>query len=237
MDKRTVLVRTAWIVGLVITCMVLPSAVLAAQAAQGQTDFPEQDMRPGEQSSEANWFVPYVAEGLFSCDIPAEWSLEESLEGPATAVSKVYRIVLSRPMPEEMPIRIALGYFAEGNTEFATMDQFIATHSQPILGSTPEEGKPPVAEIIVSGRTATVFTQHRNEFVPMQGIFDAAVLDDGRVYENREMMARQVPMEERFVLLPAGEGFYVLSYDAPTSVFQQFLGTFERVMSTVNAMR
>jgi hypothetical protein len=46
------------------------------------------------------------------------------------------------------------------------------------------------------------------------------------------MMARAVPVRERFVVIPGKAGFHVLRYSAEARDFQEFIPDFEKLVAT-----
>jgi len=215
------------------TLLLLGIVFAAAVNAKGATP------TTGSESQQKNppgpkWFVPLTVGGYFSCEIPADWSRDDTSIGASPEEKRSSLIALHRPMPEAVPLRIAVIYYAEGD---ASIEQFISAQSRPVLGLAEGDSSGPTTEIIVSGRRAKSFDRRKNEFVPMLDLLDEPAKDDHRIFEAREKMARTVPVTERFVIVPAASGFYVLSYYAPTENFQTFLGKFERVTATFNALR
>lgn len=237
MNVLTVLIRMTFLSVFLYTAVLLSGAAPAVHADTNAAAPLEKPAAPGQQPAASKWFVPLTVGDHFSCEIPADWSRDDHPFGLSQEEKKVYGITLIRPMPEAVPLRISVYYYAEGNLLYASRDQFITWHSRPVLGLAEGDQYGAKTEIIVSGRQATTFDRRKNEFVPMQGLRDEPDQDDGRVYESGEMMARLVPVMERFLVVPAATGFYVLSYHAPTEVFREFLGKFERVMATFNPLR
>lgn len=170
----------------------------------------------------------------FSCAVPRDWGEARYSGGLSPEEKGVYGVTLDGPWRGETPVRISVIYYAEGNLLYKSADHYIRLFSEPALGVTLEGNSyGQVTSAIVSGKSAKVFERIKTEFVTVHSRLDA--LDgsggrDPRVYERREMMARPVPVRERFVVVPAKSGFYALRYSAPAEHFQVFQDGFEKVV-------
>jgi len=182
-------------------------------------------------------FVPITFGDYFSCEIPVKWSKGSPLYGDPQDDKNIYGITLDGPRWGELPLRISVNFFAEGNPLYRSIDHYLRLFAQPALGvALGGDSYGPVAVVTVSGRSAWVFERIKNEYLPLNN-FDEPVIPDGRVYERKEMMARPVPARQKFVVIPAATGFYALRYSAPVEDFEEFLPDFERVTATFNALR
>lgn len=186
-------------------------------------------------------FVPLTIGDDFSCEIPADWSIENTAFGLSQEEKKAYGVKLQGPWNGEIPVKISVYYYANGNLLYKSVDHYLRLFSQPALGVALEGSiYGPVVPATVSGRKALAFERLKNEYVPIRnglGPLDKPAGGDARVYEKPEMMARPVPIRERFVVLPAESGFYTLRYSAPVENFKEFLPIFEKVTATFYAMR
>lgn len=187
----------------------------------------------------AEW-LPLTAEGYFNCEIPAGWGQGDHSLGLSADEKGAYGIALHGPWRGEIPVKISISYYAEGNLLYRSADHYLRLFSQPALGVALEGSNyGPVTKATVSGRQALMFERVKNEFVPMQIDLGPDQPGDGNgmVYERRELMARPIAVKERFVVLPAESGFYALRYSAAEENFQEFLPLFEKVTDTFYAKR
>ena len=181
---------------------------------------------------------PLSAANFFRYQVPAGWSeTQDHPFGLSAEEKKAFTVTLIGPWRGEIPVRISATYYAQGNLLYKSVEQYLRIFS-PVSSAVTQEtdAKGPVKSITVSGKEATLFERERKEFVPMHRQIDpndSPLRDDPKVYERRgEMMARAVPVRERFVVIPGKAGFYALRYSAETKEFQEFLPDFEKLTST-----
>ena len=189
---------------------------------------------------EARAYLFFSHEPYFTCNIPASWGKEEgdSSFGLSQEEKKVYGIILHGPGAGVVPVRITISFYAKGNQLEDSPETYVRRHAQPFFVLKEGDSYGPVTVVSVAGINAWVFERQKNEFVPyspLDGIEPPP--DDIRVYERREMMARPVPVRERFVVVPAGSGFYALRYSAPAEQFAQYLPEFEQVTTTFHVLQ
>jgi hypothetical protein len=170
----------------------------------------------------------------FRCEIPPDWLRGEGAGfGLTDEEKKTYGITLTAPESGEVPVRISLYYYAEGNLMYKTLDHYLNLFAKPALGvvlAGSSYGE--VTPAKVGGREGMMFERLKQEFVPLHNRLDLSDSPgrEGVVYERRrEMMARAVPVKERFMVLPAKSGFYALRYSAPADTFVKYLPVFEQV--------
>lgn len=185
-------------------------------------------------------YQPFSFKPYFSCNIPANWGKEEG--DPSLGLSqeekKVYGIILHGPGSGVVPTTISIYYYAEGNLVEDSAETYIRGHAQPLFVLKEGDSYSPVTDSNVAGRKAWVFERQKNEFVPYSPLDGIEMPpDDVRVYERREMMARPVPVREKFVVIPSDSGFFALRYAAPAAEFEQFLPDFEQVTTTFHALQ
>jgi len=178
----------------------------------------------------------------FSCDAPPDWSRVEGTGfGLSDEEKKIYGITLGAPESVEIPVRIFLYFYAEGNLMYKNVDHYLNLFAKPALGAALEGssyGK--VTPAKVGSRDGMMFERLKQEFVPLHNSLDPSDSPgrEGMVYERRrEMMARAVPVKERFMLLPAKAGFYALRYSAPADKFAKYLPVFEQAAKRFHPRR
>lgn len=178
---------------------------------------------------------PLSAANFFRYQVPTGWSaIQEHPFGLSAEEKKVYAVTLDGPWRGEIPVRISATYYAQGNLLYKSAEQYLRIFSPVSPGAGPEsDAQGQARPITVSGKEARMFERERKEFLPMHRLIDpndSPPRDDPRVYERRgEMMARAVPVRERFVVIPGKVGFYALRYSAEAKDFQEFLPDFEKL--------
>lgn len=163
------------------------------------------DTRPGGK---------YVSEGnYFRCVLPEDWRRAGPFGQPASE-KKVYGVeVTGAAGPDGLPPSISVKYYAKGNTLFRSPKEFIRIHSRPAAGlGLAGDTYSSTAAATLAGRAATAFERRRSAFAGPRQVEDKAI-----------------PVFERFILLPAGEGFYVLKYHSVLSEAKAGLPAFEAV--------
>lgn len=157
-----------------------------------------------------------LKEGRFSCQIPSNWSSRR--EAGLEQKEKAFGVFLTGPRSSEgASTQIEVRYYAPGNAVFPKADDFMSANLKPSV--IPRKGeKPPVVEkAVVAGLPAKRFTRKSFQYIPPDS-----------------MDTREIPISEEVVLIEAKDGFYTLSYSAPTSldaaqrlVFQKVLNSFK----------
>lgn len=174
-------------------------------------------------------FVTVEVGDYFSCDIPPDWSRIDNYGsgyGLSNEEKKTHGFYLNAPSPSEVPVTIAIFYYAEGNLMYTSLDHYLRVFSQ----SAPEgdgDGNDygTITPMTVAGREGMVFESISVRSVPG----GTGVSGKPGVYIKPGLNARRVPVRERFVVLPAKPGFYALRYTATEEKFQEFLPVFEQV--------
>jgi hypothetical protein len=189
---------------------------------------------PADLFPEEPDYKPVDVGSYFSCDVPPDWSRVEGTGfGLSDEEKKTYGITLGAPESGEIPVRISLYYYAEGNLMYKSVDHYLNLFAKPALGVALEGSSyNEVTPAKVGSRDGMMFERLKQEFVPLHNSLDVPGSPgrEGIVYERRrEMMARAVPVKERFMLLPAKAGFYALRYSAPADKFVKYLPVFEQV--------
>lgn len=186
-------------------------------------------------------FSPLVLDQYFACDIPADWGMIDHWTGLTAEEKKIYGVTLQGPWRGDVPISISIHYYAEGNLYYRSIDHYLKLFSKPALGVALEGSSyGSVASATLSGRNGKVFERLKNEYVPLHnrlGEPDEPESKGNKIFEKGEMMAKAVPVKERFLVLPAKTGFYALRYSAPAESFQEFVQIFEKVTITFVAKK
>lgn len=170
----------------------------------------------------------YISEGdYFRCVIPDGWEKWESYFGLSQKEKKVYGIdTMGLGIEEGLRARISVHYYAEGNTMHETADRFIEVHSKPVFGIAIEGSKyGPVTETIVAGRKAKTFERQTLEFI--DHVYDPKT---GRYYTPID--PKKIPVIEKFIVIPAKEGYYTLRYYAHSEIAEVNIKAFEEVVNS-----
>lgn len=173
-------------------------------------------------------FKEYISEGnYFRCILPSDWQKMENYFGLSQDEKKVYGIDIFGPGIKDGPrASISAKYYAKGNLLHKTADQFIRLHSQPALGFVLEGNEyGPVTETVVAGRKAKTFERQVFEFI--DHVYDPK---SGRFYTPID--PKKIPVIEKFIVIPAKEGFYVLRYYAPSEIAEANIKAFEQVVNS-----
>jgi hypothetical protein len=210
--------KCTWIMNLVIRMAytILLSFTLFANAWNGKAY--------GNEKPEA--FEEYIAEGnTFKCLLPKGWSRYEAPDYSRDA-RKVYGIEVQQGNSEHR-IGISVKYYAGDNKLHKSAEKFIRMHSMPVFGGPEKEGERygPVKEILIRGVKAKTFERGRYEFE--DHIYNPV---SRKYYEP--MNPRKFPMDERYIVIPAKEGFYALRYKASPDAFKSHEGIFQRVLES-----
>jgi hypothetical protein len=154
--------------------------------------------------------------GHFSCEVPRKWGIWTDAYHDER--SKVYTIYSIGPQVQKgARVMIGIEYYADGNDTFKSEEQFIKRNTSlpSIMPKVKGEKLTPIRKITVAEREARTFDRDTFEYYP-----------------PKSMHTKEIPMKNRIVVVPAKEGFYVLFYDAPTEVFEQYAPIFDRVLQS-----
>ncbi len=171
-------------------------------------------------------FVEYVSPGkYFKCLLPEGWSRYEAPDASRDA-TKVYGMEVYQRRSEHK-VAISVKYYAGDNRLHKSAEQFIKVHSRPVFGGPEQEGERygPVKEIPFKGIQAKTFERTLYEF-------EDHVRDQASGRYAEPISPRKFPMVERYIVVPAQKGFYVLRYKAPPDAERELEGIFQRVLES-----
>jgi hypothetical protein len=122
---------------------------------------------------------------------------------------------------------ISVKYYAGDNRLQKSAEKFISVHSRPVFGGPEGEGEEygAVEEILIKGMKARIF--EREIYYFENHVYNPI---SGRYY--KPISPRKVLMVERFIVLPAKEGFYVLRYKASQDTVKPLEGIFQTVLNS-----
>ncbi len=185
---------------------------MAAGAALALTAAAQRSAMPGTTSGEN-----YVSEGkYFKCVLPKDWAKVDDMGQPASE-KKVYGADLTGAAGADgIAPSISVKYYAKGNTLFKSAEEFIKIHSKAIPGlGLPGDKYSSVTAIKIGGRTASKFERRKSDFA-----------------RPRQVQNKAVSVFERYIVLPASEGFYVLNYYCVFSEAKAKLPAFDMVVKS-----
>lgn len=160
--------------------------------------------------------APYTSEGgYFAITVPAGWTKIPASGQPA-AEKKIYGVDLLAVAAGKTPApSITVKFFAKGNTLFKTPDIYVQLNSRPI--GDPEEGEKysDVTNTRVAGKK--VYSFERKFF---------------SYNKPRTVPAGKTAMFERHLVVPAGDGFYLLLFSAPFANAKALLPQFDAVVKS-----
>lgn len=164
-------------------------------------------------------YTQFSLNSYFKCDVPKAWELKR--DEAAEAKSGIYEIELLGPRAEDAPVMIFAAYYAKDNKDFKDYRDFLERNARDAIGrtDTPTRKYSPVKEGTLNKKKAFSFERDVKEFLHPNGDSDAFVM-----------------VREKFFVLPAGEGFYVLHYYAPKSVYSRHLAVFNKVAASFKGL-
>ncbi len=171
----------------------------------------------------------YVCEGgYFSASVPRDWSRTEQGH-PYGDLTKVYGVKLSDPEDRDSAAAtISLLYYS-GEKFFTDHRQYINARLNSMIREDYDDNKEMVP-VAVAGLTGVTFSMKTFELVsrPSERHMPPKPDDGSRIYEIVPP-SKKVIMAERFIVLPAGKGFYVLHYRAP----EEGAGEYQKIFDDV----
>ncbi len=185
----------------------------AAPAAPGKAA-PGKAAAPAKPPPPAAKYTRYDMES-FTCEIPGTWELKRDTKKEMT--TKIRKLELSGPRAENAPVIIYAAQYRKGNTTFSDHKDFIARNSKNILGETESDTEKfsPVKETSLAGKQAFEFDSEIKEYLHPESKSDASVM-----------------IKEKFYVIPAKDGFFVLHYYSPASAFDKNLPVFNKLVAT-----
>ena len=159
----------------------------------------------------------YVSEGkYFKCVLPKDWQKTDDMGQPA-AEKKVYGVDLTGTAGADgIAPSISVKYYAKGNTLFKSAEEFVKIHSKAIPGlGLPGDKYSSVTAMKIAGRTASKFERRKSDFA-----------------RPRQVQNKPISVFERYIVLPASEGFYVLNYYCVFSEAKAKLPAFDGIVKS-----
>ena len=172
----------------------------------------------------------YVSDGgHFTCLIPSGWSRYDAPD-ISRELTKVYGVHVYQGGIGSR-VEISVKYYAKDNTLQKTAAQFIEMHAKSVFGAVEEgENYGRVRDIDVKGVTAKTFERKRYEY-------EDHVYDPKREIYYTPLHPRKFEMIERYIVIPAREGFFVFRYEASPDRLKSHEPVFEKVVNSLTAKK
>ena len=182
----------------------------AAVPAKPAPHPPKADAGPAQAAK----YTRYNMES-FTCDVPGDWEVKRDKEKEIKA--KIRKLELLGPRAENAPVLLYAAHHRKGSAAFADYKDFIERNSKHILGETESDTEKfsPVKETSLAGKKAFEFDSEIKEYLHPENKSDESVL-----------------IKEKFYVIPAKDGFFVLHYYSPSSAFNKHLPAFKKLVAT-----
>lgn len=172
------------------------------------------DAKAGQkEEKDTSAFTSYrMDSSYFSCEIPSIWDFKR--EKDQDEEYRIYEIELIAPESDKAPVTLFVSYYAGDNGDFDGYTDFIERNSSNALGETrnARENYGPVKKTVLGRRKVFELERERMVYLNPESKSDASVL-----------------LKEKLYILSAKDGFYVLHFTAPETLFLKYLPVFERV--------
>jgi len=152
--------------------------------------------------------------GWFSCRAPAGW--EAGRDKAAETRAKIYELEFLGPRAGGAPLMVSAAYYAKGNTDFSSAEEFIRINSKDSFGRTVSLSRKygPVRKTALGGRRAFAFERTVKEYLHPES-------------DSEE----SVTVKEKFLVVPGKDGFVAFHYYAPSAVYEKNLPVFNKTVS------
>jgi hypothetical protein len=160
-------------------------------------------------------FKAFSLDGYFSCEVPKKWQLEKKADQERMGV---YKIELIAPNVEKIPVTLYVSYFSKGNKYFKDYKDYVDSNSQDDMAAATDKYSP-VTTKALNKRKAFEFDREEKQYLHPESKSDESVM-----------------LKEKFYVLPAKDGFFVMHFSAPKAVFSKHLPVFERVARTFKGL-
>ncbi|HBB67550.1 MAG: hypothetical protein A2X28_00760 [Elusimicrobia bacterium GWA2_56_46] len=167
--------------------------------------------RPAAKTDEK----PGVAAERFACETPSGWEIKRDREKEKK--TKILKLELVGPREGNAPVLIYAAFYGTGNASFSDHADFIERNSKNILGETQSDTEKfsPVKETSLAGKKTFEFDSEIKEYL-----------------NPESKSAESVVIKEKFYVIPAKDGFFVLHYYAPAPAYNKYLPVFKKLTAT-----
>lgn len=176
-------------------------------------------------------YEKYISEGnFFVVLIPKGWGKEENNFSHAYTKTgdKVCGVELSGPHnKDDARLTISVLYYEYGQF-FKSYERYINLKTGTFTRLALEKDVY-ITNTAVAGREAKKFEIEKFELIPLP--FDPPDFKEGIIYEIVPP-SKKVTVIERYIVIPAEKGFYVLNYRASPDIAKSIEGTFEKILNS-----
>lgn len=176
-------------------------------------------------------YEKYISEdNFFAVLIPEEWDKEERNFSHAYSNTgdKIRGVELSGPQnKDDARLTISVLYYEYGQF-FKSYGRYISLKTGSFTRIAPEKDVP-VTNTAVAGREAKTFEIEKFELVRLP--FEPPPFKEGIVYEIAPP-SKKVTVLDRYIVIPAEKGFYVLNYRAPADMAKEYESVFNKIISS-----
>jgi tetratricopeptide (TPR) repeat protein len=157
-------------------------------------------------------FKLYVMDNnCFSCEVPQKWQLERKVDQERMGV---FKIELISPGAGKVPVVIYVSYFSKTNKYFKDYKDYVDGNSKDDMAAETDRHSP-VKGKVLNQRQAFEFDREEKQYLHPDSKSDESVI-----------------LKEKFYVLPAKEGFFVMHFSAPKAIFAKHLPVFEHLART-----
>lgn len=176
-------------------------------------------------------YEKYISEGnFFTVLIPIGWAKEEKNFSHAYTKTgdKVCGVELAWPHNKnDARLTISVLYYEYGQF-FKSYERYINLKTGTFTRLAPEKDVH-ITNTAVAGRETKKFEIEKFELIPLP--FNPPDFKEGIVYEIVPP-SKKVTVIERYIVIPAEKGFYVLNYTASPDIVKSIEGIFEKVLNS-----
>lgn len=176
-------------------------------------------------------YEKYISEdNFFAVSIPAGWDKEEKNFSRAytNTGDKVRGVELSGPRnKDEARLTISVLYYEYGQF-FKNHGRYISLKTGSFTRLAPEKNVS-VRDMAVAGKEAKTFEIEIFELIPLP--FRPPPFKEGIVYEIAPP-SKKITVIDRYIVIPAKRGFYVLNYRSPEDMAKEYESVFDRIVSS-----
>lgn len=167
---------------------------------------------------------------LFSVDIPKGWDKKESGFPYEYKGINIIGVKLSGPYnPDAAKVKISLLYYEYGDF-FEDYRHYIYMQ-QNTMTRMDLDKKTVFSKTMVNDKNAIAFEIQTFELI-VQYPFDMPTMEEGVKYEFVPP-SKKVAMIEKFIIIPAKRGFFVLHYDTPEDMFDDCGEVFTQIVNSL----
>ncbi len=168
------------------------------------------------------------ADNSFTVIVPKDWKKTESGH-PYGDLTRIAGVRLTGPNnPDDVPATISVLHYS-GEPIFKTPDEFIDNQLNSIV-RIDFDRKPLITDSKIAGRPGKTFQIKTFELVyfPQPKL---PPMPEGVVYELAPPH-KQVDIMEQYIVIPASQGYFVLSYRSPVKLVPEYQSIFAKVVGS-----